>query len=196
MPWQRPPTPPSALPLCFAGLGVQLLVLLCGQMELQQHSLHVRPPEDLLLLPERGAHPAGGLSLPGRGQRQICRSKAQKINARGPWAQWANHNESHAVFRITQTWYICIHKTVKWMKPPHTQKQEGNAVLEPSRQILCVWRIQFGINCNIWRFPCGLLNCYFLVASPRIILPLSTQKKKKKRWINLRSFYWEKMKLQ
>lgn len=42
--------------LFITGLGVQFSVFLCGQMELQQHSFYVRSPENLLLLPERGAH--------------------------------------------------------------------------------------------------------------------------------------------
>lgn len=37
----------------FTGLGVQLSVFVCGQMEIQQYSFHVRSPENLFLLPER-----------------------------------------------------------------------------------------------------------------------------------------------
>lgn len=66
-----------SLRLCvffFPGLGVQLFVFLCGQMELQQHSFYVRSFENLLLLPEKRAHWAGGFSLPRGAQTKICTS--------------------------------------------------------------------------------------------------------------------------
>lgn len=80
------PTPKalSSFFFSFIGLEVQLFVFLCGQMELLQYSIHVRSPENLLLLPERGTHWASGLSLPGRGQRETWGSKAYEVMPMAP----------------------------------------------------------------------------------------------------------------
>lgn len=66
------------LSLSFPGMGVQLSVFHCGQMELPQRPLHVRTPESLLFLPERRAQRAGGFALLKRGHRE-WNSKAEQI---------------------------------------------------------------------------------------------------------------------
>lgn len=93
--------------LCFAGLGVQLCVFDCGQMEFQQQSLYVRTPKELSLLPERGALWASGFSLPARGQRQTGSGRVQQITLLDPGLSGATAVRELFVYKH---WHVtCIY---------------------------------------------------------------------------------------
>lgn len=131
----------SSACLCFTGLAVQLSVFLRGQMELQQHSPHVRSSENLLFLPARGAQRAGGFSLPGWGHRKNMQQQSIKDKAHSGWTHGAT-------FRSTRMRNVCTH---------NTNRVHGGGTTIEVRVHFSFWRV----DVVFWSSACCRCCCSF-----------------------------------